>query len=98
MRQRAMAPVRWHKDAACRGMDLHLFYGPSDDEPPEGTRQREAREKRAKKVCLTCPVMAKCLEWNLEFGPHQYGVGGGQTAEERRELRKKKPSGTRDAS
>ncbi|MER6171323.1 WhiB family transcriptional regulator [Streptosporangium sp. NPDC001681] len=98
VRRRSIAPVGWHQDAACRGEDLSLFYGPTDDEPPEGTRKREAREKKAKKICHACPVMEKCLEWNLSFGPHQYGVGGGLTAEERRTLHRKKLRDAREAS
>jgi WhiB family redox-sensing transcriptional regulator len=71
-------------------METELFYGPADGEPIEGHRQRESREKRAKRVCFSCPVMQKCLNWNLEFGPHQHGIGGGLTADERRTLRAKR--------
>ncbi|MFI6889163.1 WhiB family transcriptional regulator [Streptosporangium canum] len=90
--------VGWQEDAACRGQDLALFYGPANDDHAEGNREREAREKKAKKICAPCTVREKCLAWNLSFGPHQYGIGGGLTGEERRKLRSTKASGARAAS
>ncbi|MFZ4585298.1 MAG: WhiB family transcriptional regulator [Acidimicrobiia bacterium] len=72
----------WQLDAACRGPHSVLFFPPSFGERRE---DREVRERRAKAICATCPVQAKCLDYALEIHePH--GVWGGRTESERRTL------------
>lgn len=67
----------WHLDAACRGMDVRLFF-------PGKSQVRLSN--RAKRVCARCPVQAECLEWAIE-NKEPGGVWGGTTERTRRELR-----------
>ncbi|NIJ13789.1 WhiB family redox-sensing transcriptional regulator [Saccharomonospora amisosensis] len=69
----------WRHRAACRDEDPELFFPVSDVGP--GAVQTE----RAKAVCASCPVRARCLEYALENGL-DYGIFGGMTERERREL------------
>ena len=71
----------WQQDAACRGADTATFYHPDN----ERGLSRARREMRAKAICATCPVKAKCLAWALS-SHEPYGVWGGLSVEER-ELR-----------
>ena len=45
---------------------------------------------RALAVCEGCPVRRDCLEWSLgtAFASHDYGVLGGTTEDERRQIRR----------
>ena len=69
--------MTWRLDAACRGMDVNLFF-------PHDTDWREAREGKA--VCAVCPVRDECLIENLH---EPFGVFGGTTPDERRVLRRR---------
>lgn len=72
----------WHLKASCRGPESQLFFPPS---LPERREEREARELRAKRICLDCPVLDDCLEFALRVRePH--GIWGGLTEAERRRL------------
>ena len=68
----------WWEDAACRTADANLFF------TPEGVtkEQRRAAERRAKLICLRCPVRQDCLEAAL-VRDESYGVWGGLSARER---------------
>ena len=55
----------WLVDAGCRDLDTTNFF--SDDLDDIG---------EAKRVCLACPVRARCLDAAVERG-EQYGVWGG---------------------
>ena len=68
----------WQVKAACRGMNVELFFN------PDFLRGRPKRdhEAAAKAVCATCPVIAQCLERALKVGEPD-GVWGGLTARER---------------
>lgn len=78
-RQHPSTPV-----AACWGVDPELFFGPSDS-PDEGPTA--AWELQALAVCGRCPLVRACLDAALEFGAsEQYGVVGGMTAGQRREV------------
>lgn len=68
--------------AACRGMDLDLFFGADG----ESSKVRPVREAEAKRVCAGCPVVQSCLDEAL-IGDIRYGVWGGTTPEEREEVR-----------
>lgn len=69
----------WWEDAACRTADADLFF------TPEGVtkEQRRTAERRAKLICLRCPVRQDCLEAALEQ-EESYGVWGGMSARERK--------------
>lgn len=68
----------WQDLSACLGMSVDVFYSADHF---RGSRKRE-HEARAKAVCATCPVVAKCLGRALKVG-ELYGVWGGLTARER---------------
>ncbi|MFN6547222.1 WhiB family transcriptional regulator [Mycolicibacterium nivoides] len=71
----------WRARAACRGADPTLFFKP-DNEP----RARAAhRERLAKQICHTCPVMLACRSHSVHAG-ESHGIWGGLTAIERRGL------------
>ena len=72
----------WQVQAACRGAGVDLFFNP-DAERGKSKRMREAR---AKAVCATCPVIKDCLSWAMDVA-EPYGVWGGLTPDERRDLR-----------
>jgi len=79
-------PARWWRHAACRGMSLSLFYGPTGP-PRESKEDLRAREAAARRVCASCPVMRECLAAELELSScDQYGVYGGTTERERRKM------------
>ena len=72
----------WHLKAACRGPESTLFFPPSF---PERREEREAREDKAKTICVECGVQRECLEFALRVRePH--GIWGGLTETERRRL------------
>ena len=69
----------WHQHAACHQHDPELFFAdPSDAQ----------RIQAAKRMCAGCPVRSACLAdvmaW--EQPSHRYGVVGGLSAQERRQL------------
>lgn len=66
----------WRKRAACRGIDVEIFFPESDD---------EADVEAAKAVCEVCPVRQTCLEHALAFRERE-GVWGGATERERRRI------------
>ncbi|GGM75760.1 hypothetical protein GCM10012275_53090 [Longimycelium tulufanense] len=63
---------------ACAEVDPDVFFAEPDDP------KAEERTAEARAVCTGCPVRARCLDFALATG--QYGVWGGTTEEERREL------------
>lgn len=69
----------WRGRAACSRLDPDIFYPVGD-----GAYAREMTGI-AKQACLSCPVRAECLRQALETG-EQYGIWGGMTPEERRDL------------
>jgi WhiB family transcriptional regulator, redox-sensing transcriptional regulator len=77
-RYRNLAPARfaapWRQQAACRGVDLDLFY------PKRGESAGPARQ-----VCAQCPVRQACLEYALS-NRIASGIWGGLTERERRPL------------
>lgn len=66
----------WRDEAACRGMDVDLFFPPRN-----GNVSAEARM-----TCDRCPVRQACLIDALETGELDFGVRGGLTPQERRQL------------
>lgn len=67
----------WTLRAKCRGMEDALF--------PEGKDQ-----KRARVVCNGCPVRKECLAEALD-NRIEWGVWGGMTERERRQLLRQRP-------
>jgi WhiB family transcriptional regulator, redox-sensing transcriptional regulator len=62
----------WHAYAPCRGLTPLMFPGRGDS------------TARAQTVCATCPYRQPCLEENLG---ERFGVFGGTTPEQRKEIR-----------
>jgi WhiB family transcriptional regulator, redox-sensing transcriptional regulator len=75
------AEAHWREDAACRVAD------------PEDMLADSARQKRAKAVCLGCPVRTECLVDALD-NREEWGVWGGMTERERRALLRRRPNVT----
>ena len=71
----------WQREAVCRGMDSGSFFSPDG----ESGKPRRMREQAAKAICRSCPVRKECLDWALGK-PETYGVWGGTTEEERRNI------------
>lgn len=72
--------MNWRSKAACRDVDPELFF-------PEGSAGPALQAaKLAKQICDRCPVQARCLFWALDHST-AFGIWGGYTGEERRELR-----------
>lgn len=79
--QPVAAEWEWQLQAACRGVDTQVFFSP---EAERGSR-RLARERVAKAVCSTCPVMSTCRDHAIRMA-EPFGVWGGLTPDERRAL------------
>lgn len=75
-------PMDWSHDAACRDGENAVFYPPTGG---ESRTDRLLRERAAKAICASCPVVAECLDEALRIG-EQYGIWGGMTDHERRRL------------
>jgi WhiB family redox-sensing transcriptional regulator len=76
--------VRWWTQAACRGVDVDLFFKPDKHEAFDKAERRR-REGAAKALCRSCPVTASCLAEAIRVGD-RYGIRAGLTPEERRGL------------
>jgi len=66
----------WAEKAACKGL-AHIFYSDFSERPAK----RERREKRAKMICNTCPVIEECRAYARANA--EYGIWGGETEDER---------------
>ena len=67
--------ARWRERAACRGIDLEVFF------PGRGETAGPARQ-----VCAACPVRQPCLDYGIS-NRITHGIWGGLTERERRALR-----------
>ena len=71
----------WKARAACRSMSPELFF-------PAGTTGAAFDEiTAAKDVCFGCDVRTDCLRFAVSSN-QEFGIWGGTTKEERRELRR----------
>jgi len=70
--------LEWRVDGKCNGVDPDLFF------PKRGESTSEA-----KKVCASCPVKSECLEFALATS-EKYGIWGGKSERERRQIRKQR--------
>lgn len=71
--------LRWREHAKCKGMELDQFF------PERGIPYSKIRE--VKKICFSCPVKVECLEMILNAENDNYGIFGGTTPKERRQIR-----------
>jgi len=77
------APGAWASDPAraCANTDTEAFF-------PERAGGPTGEVKRAKRICLTCPVLGDCLDYALHAEPQVYGIWGGTTETQRHKLRR----------
>lgn len=75
---RATGPP-WRAVAACRHTDPALFY------PNRAAAPDDDAVARALEICGRCPVRTFCLQAGID---EPFGIWGGTTEEERRELRR----------
>ena len=75
--------ARWRELAACRGIDLEVFF------PERGESAEPARQ-----VCAACPVRRPCLDYAIT-NRITHGIWGGLTERERRALRSRWVRATR---
>lgn len=68
----------WRVRASCR------------DEDPDQLFVRGAEQRKAKLVCMGCPVRTECLAEALD-SRIEFGVWGGMTERERRALLRRRP-------
>ena len=68
----------WQYQGLCRDADPEIFFHPEGERGPA----REARERAAKAVCASCPVIAQCAAHALAVR-EPYGVWGGMSEDER---------------
>jgi WhiB family transcriptional regulator, redox-sensing transcriptional regulator len=71
----------WRVKALCR------------DEDPDGLFVRGKEQRKAKLVCIACPVRTECLAEALD-NRIEFGVWGGMTERERRALLRRRPDVT----
>jgi WhiB family transcriptional regulator, redox-sensing transcriptional regulator len=80
----ALQPVTasgWPSLGACRDSDPELFF------PAARSVTAFVQLTLAKNVCARCPVSGECLRFALATG-QEYGVWGGTSEEERRQMRR----------
>ena len=70
-------PLAWQSDSLCAQTDPEAFF------PEKGGSTRDA-----KKICGSCEVRARCLEYALQ-NDERFGIWGGLSERERRKLRKR---------
>ena len=74
--------MTWRDRAACLVVDPELFF------PIGNTGPALFQIEEAKAVCRRCEVVEPCLSWAVE--PRQEdGVWGGQSADERRAVKRR---------
>jgi WhiB family redox-sensing transcriptional regulator len=72
----------WQQKAACKGPHASIFFPPSHFERKD---EKEIRERRAKSICVECPVQRPCLDYALQTRePH--GIWRGLNELERKQL------------
>ncbi len=74
----------WSDDAKCKGKPSSIFFPPFS--------HSDNRWLMAREICASCEVKEQCLAlvMRLEYTDDKWGMFGGFTPEERRELRKQK--------
>jgi WhiB family redox-sensing transcriptional regulator len=68
----------WQEKGACRELPTEMFFHPDGERGP----RRANREKNAKAVCATCPVIEACRQHALSV-QEPYGIWGGLSEEDR---------------
>jgi WhiB family redox-sensing transcriptional regulator len=71
----------WNLEAACRAVDITLFYSPEGERGP----RRRRRERAAKEICARCEVAEVCAAFAVATR-EPYGTWGGLSEGDRRKL------------
>lgn len=71
----------WQLEATCRGMDVEIFFHPSN----ERRRHKQRRIDQAKAICDGCPVLQECRRHALRTR-EPYGIWGGLSEDERADI------------
>jgi WhiB family redox-sensing transcriptional regulator len=66
----------WMDAAGCKG-HTNLFFPPRAERP----QARARREAKARRLCMSCPVLDTCREYAREH--HEYGFWAGESEEDR---------------
>ena len=74
--------MTWRDRAACLVVDPELFF------PIGNTGPALLQIEEAKVVCRRCEVVEPCLSWAVE-SRQEDGVWGGQSADERRAVKRR---------
>lgn len=69
-------PLAWQDDALCAQIATEMFF------PEKGGSNRDA-----KRICGSCNVRERCLEYALEQDENPAGIWGGTSYRERRAMR-----------
>lgn len=75
----------WRSRAACQDLGCDVFFHPQG----ERGSSRADRERYAKLICRRCPVARECLDHAVSVR-ELYGVWGGTSEAERRDLRRRR--------
>jgi WhiB family transcriptional regulator, redox-sensing transcriptional regulator len=97
-----VSALGWQDFAACRGESVDLFFGTDRERPPE----RDVRERKAKAICESCPVVRSCLDWSIGAVPgngksglkEPDGIWGGLSKDERYAERRRRTRRAAQAS
>ncbi len=83
---RPAKPEAWKDRAACVDADPDLFF------PARGVACGSVDiTAAAKAICRGCPVIADCLDYAQTAPVERFGVWGGLSRRERRDLAKRRP-------
>ena len=81
----ALKPLRpiadeweWQQEGACRDLPSEMFFHPDGERGPS----RRNRERAAKAVCASCPVLMACRTQALA-SQEAYGIWGGLSEDDR---------------
>lgn len=77
-----MTPKHPPTDGLCVGKTDMFFL------PPSCTREILDMQREALRLCRACPNLEHCREYALHY--EMYGIWGGTTERERREIRKER--------
>jgi WhiB family redox-sensing transcriptional regulator len=83
----------WQLHAACRGMDVAVFYHPTG----ERDRARRKRIDDAKAICRACPVLGECRAQALALR-EPFGIWGGLSELERSHILTPPPGSSKQTS
>jgi len=72
---------------ACSDVDPELFFPQEVEAAPNKVVSKYLNLSEAKRVCASCPLAMKCLEYALKNA--EIGIWGGTTESQRESLRKK---------